>query len=176
MNASTTALTTASSAASSAAPAASAVLGERPLPPGFRPLRVGSETDFLALTGPFAMKIADGQLNLGFYVQPKHCNVAGICHGGMLLTFADIQMAIAGKHQEDLQGFHMTVSLTCDFLGAGKLGGWMEGRTEVVRNVDRTLFAQCILTCDGETVLRASAVFREGAASPEMMERMRLKS
>ncbi len=171
-----TALTTASSAASSAAPAASAVLGERPLPPGFRPLRIGSETDFLALTGPFAMKIADGQLNLGFYVQPKHCNVAGICHGGMLLTFADIQMAIAGKHQEDLQGFHMTVSLTCDFLGAGKLGGWMEGRTEVVRNVDRTLFAQCILTCDGETVLRASAVFREGAASPEMMERMRLKS
>jgi len=176
MNASTTALTTASSASSSAAPAASAVLGERPLPPGFRPLRIGSETDFLALTGPFAMKIADGQLNLGFYVQPKHCNVAGICHGGMLLTFADIQMAIAGKHQEDLQGFHMTVSLTCDFLGAGKLGGWMEGRTEVVRNVDRTLFAQCILTCDGETVLRASAVFREGAASPEMMERMRLKS
>lgn len=171
-----TALTTASSASSSAAPAASAVLGERPLPPGFRPLRIGSETDFLALTGPFAMKIADGQLNLGFYVQPKHCNVAGICHGGMLLTFADIQMAIAGKHQEDLQGFHMTVSLTCDFLGAGKLGGWMEGRTEVVRNVDRTLFAQCILTCDGETVLRASAVFREGAASPEMMERMRLKS
>ncbi len=172
-----TALTTAPSAHSSVASAVSAApAGGRALPPGFRPLRVGTETDFLALTGPFAMKIADGQLRLGFYVQPKHCNVAGICHGGMLLTFADIQMAIAGKHQEDLQGFHMTVSLTCDFLGAGKLGGWMEGRTEVVRNVDRTLFAQCILTCDGETVLRASAVFREGAATPEMVERMRLKS
>lgn len=147
----------------------------RPLPQGFRPLRIGTFNDFLALTGPFAMKHENGVLNLGFYVEQRHCNIAGICHGGMMLTFADIQMAIAGKHQEDLQGFHMTVSLTCDFLGGGKRGGWIEGRTEVVRNEDRFLFTQCIVTCDGEPVLRGNAVFREGKATPEMIEQMRLK-
>lgn len=145
------------------------------LPPGFQPLRVGTETDFLALTGPFGMRMADGVLNLGFYVRPKHCNIAGICHGGMLLTFADIQMAIAGKNQENLQGFHVTVSLACDFLGAAKRGGWVEGRTDVIRNHDRMLYTQSIITCDGEPVLRSSAVFREGIATPQMIEQMRLK-
>lgn len=145
------------------------------LPPGFTLLRVGTETDFLALTGPFGMKMVDGQLRLGFHVQQKHCNIAGICHGGMMLTFADIQMAIAGKQQENLQGFHVTVSLGCDFLGGGKLGGWIEGRTEVIRNVDRMLYTQTIITCDGEPVLRGNAVFREGNATPLMMEQMRLK-
>lgn len=148
---------------------------DRPLPPGFQLLRVGTETDFLALTGPFGMRMADGFLNLGFFVRQKHCNIAGICHGGMLLTFADIQMAIAGKYQENLQGFHVTVSLGCDFLGAGKLGGWMEGRTEVIRNHDRMLYTQSIITCDGEPVLRSHGVFREGMATPLMMEQMRLK-
>ncbi|MFC0284755.1 PaaI family thioesterase [Camelimonas abortus] len=147
----------------------------RPLPPGFRPLRIGSHNDFLGLTGPFAMKEEDGLLKLGFHVEQRHCNIAGICHGGMMLTFADIQMAVAGKYQENLQGFHMTVSLACDFLGAGRLGGWVEGRTEVVRNVDRLLYAQCIVTCDGEPVLRGNAVFREGKATPEMIEKMRIR-
>lgn len=167
------------SIASSVAAGADALAGDvtlaRPLPEGFRPLRIGTFNDFLALTGPFAMKNENGVLNLGFYVEQRHCNIAGICHGGMMLTFADIQMAIAGKHQEDLQGFHMTVSLTCDFLGGGKRGGWIEGRTEVVRNEDRFLFTQCIVTCDGEPVLRGNAVFREGKATPEMIEQMRLK-
>lgn len=148
----------------------------RAAPPlGYVPFRIGNGHDFLALTGPFHVRIKDGYLSLGFRIEPRHCNVAGVCHGGMLLTFADIQMAIAAKHQGGLAGFQPTVGLAADFLGAAPRGAWLAGRTDIVKVADGFLFAQCLVTADDEPVLRSSGSFKLGKATPELEAAMRLR-
>lgn len=145
-------------------------------PEGFAPFQVGNGQDFLGLTGPFFAQVAeDGHLHLGFRIAARHCNVAGICHGGMLLTFADIQMAIAGKYQSKLPGFQPTVGLSSDFLGAAPMHAWLEGRTEVVQVADGLLFTQCVLRADGVPVLRASATFKLARPDPKMDALLELK-
>ncbi|GGC91739.1 PaaI family thioesterase [Chelatococcus reniformis] len=144
-------------------------------PLGFVPFRIGNGQDFLTLTGPFHVRIKDGHLSLGFRIEPKHCNIAGVCHGGMLLTFADIQMAIAAKHQGGLSGFQPTVGLAADFLGGAPRGAWLAGRTDIVKVTEGFVFTQCLITADQAPVLRASGSFKMAKATPELEAAMRLR-
>ena len=44
---------------------------------------------FEVYCGPFFDQRKRGTLKFAFRVDERHVNVAGICHGGMLMTFAD---------------------------------------------------------------------------------------
>jgi acyl-coenzyme A thioesterase PaaI-like protein len=144
-------------------------------PPGFVPFKIGTGLDFLSLTGPFHVRQSDRDLSLGFEIEQRHCNVAGVCHGGMLLTFADIQMAIAAKFKANLPGFQPTVGLAADFLGPAPRGSWLSGRTAFVKVQDGFVFTQCLITADDEPVLRGSGSFKLGKATPELEAAMRLR-
>ena len=43
---------------------------------------------FIETTGPLYVKYEDGQAYCGLRIGDRHCNLANICHGGMLMTFA----------------------------------------------------------------------------------------
>ena len=133
------------------------------VPEGFElfPFRFG----FVGVNGPLYMKRDGGLMRLGFRVEERHCNPMNICHGGMLATFADMQLPFATRFQADLAGHFMpTVSLTVDFLAAARLGAWVQGETQVLRKTRNLVFAQCIATADGETCIRANGIFKIGQA------------
>lgn len=131
------------------------------IPPGFRPLPLGRK-GYMHVNGPlFARR--DGEILVtGFRVETRHCNPAGICHGGMLMTFADMQLPMGAKFQARIAGFIPTVSLNADFLAPAPHGAWVEGRTEVLRSTRNLLFAQCVITADGAPAVRASGIFKIG--------------
>lgn len=58
-------------------------------PEGYEPIL--SNSPFGWGNGPiFERTLKEGGWVRGFRVAEKHANVAGMCHGGMLMTFADI--------------------------------------------------------------------------------------
>lgn len=132
------------------------------VPAGFRlfPLPGG----FVGVNGPFLLRHEGHEVRLGFRVEARHCNVAGICHGGMLATFADMLLPIGAILQVPAvqKRFLPTVSLQIDYLAPAKLGAWVEGEMQVLRTTRTMVFAQGLVTSDGEPALRCSGVFKIG--------------
>ena len=131
------------------------------IPEGFRPLNIAY--GFLGVNGPLYGNWDGAFMRLGFRVEERHCNPGGNAHGGMLATFADMQLpfAVHAQTQQDV-GFMPTVNLTCDYLAPAKLGTWVEGKAEPVKITRKLVFAQGIATADGEPCLRFNGIFKIG--------------
>lgn len=135
------------------------------VPAGFIELPFGGGEHFLTLTGPLWAKREKDKLVLGFRVERRHCNIGGVCHGGMLMTFADMQLSLGARFDSEGEfGFMPTVNLTADFLAPASLGAWVEGRTDLLRVTRNFLFCQCIITSNGAPVVRASGIMKVGGA------------
>jgi len=66
-------------------------------------------------------------------------NGSGSLHGGVLMTFADISMSQVARLVSGAPGCN-TVSLTCDFVGPGKLADVIEARVRVTRQTRTLVF------------------------------------
>jgi len=128
---------------------------------GFGPLMV-PEGRFLAENGPLQARLDGDVLRLGLRLEEVHANAGGITHGGMLMTFADTQLCLGAMYRLGEFGHLATINLTVDFVRPGVTGSWLEGETMIVRATRNMVFVETILTVDGETALRASAVLWRG--------------
>jgi uncharacterized protein (TIGR00369 family) len=131
------------------------------IPEGFRVARISG--DFIAFNGPLYARVVDGRVQVGFRVEQRHTNPLGICHGGMMATFADMlvpctNMVDASRERR----FLPTISLNIDYLGPSRLGAWVQGEAQVLRTTRNMLFGQGLVTADGEPALRFSGVFKLG--------------
>jgi uncharacterized protein (TIGR00369 family) len=143
------------------------------IPEGFRPLNI--RIGFLGPNGPLYGKWDGTLMQLGFRVEERHCNPGMVAHGGMLATFADMQLPMAVRFQSKQDfGFMPTINLTCDYLAPAKLGAWVEGKAEAVRTTRNLVFAQGIATSDGEPVLRFNGIFKIGPPSGSFFDIERL--
>lgn len=94
-------------------------------PVGYEPIL--SNSPFGWGNGPiFERTLDDGSWVRGFRVAEKHANVAGMCHGGMLMTFADIFVSKAVLLVAAAP--FVTLRLTTDFVTGARVGDWLEGR------------------------------------------------
>ena len=132
------------------------------IPAGFKPIDPPPNA-FMKANGPVYIKMEGGQLILGLRIEERHCSSIGVCHGGMLMTLADLILTIGVNIQANLSRFLPTVSLTCDFLGPAPLGEWLEARVEVLRTTRNLAFAQGLLTIGDRTpVARISGILKIG--------------
>jgi acyl-coenzyme A thioesterase PaaI-like protein len=137
------------------------------VPEGWRLLEM--DDPFLARNGP--VFIADPfpgdeiePARLGLRIEEHHCSFAGACHGGMIASVLDIAL---GRSMAALCNVpHApTVTLTVDFLRAGKLGNWLESRIRILRRTRSLVFCDALLVGPEGTVARGSATFKLLAAA-----------
>ena len=134
------------------------------VPAGFSRIDLPTNA-FMSANGPVYVKMEGKQLVLGLYVEDKHCSSIGLCHGGMLMTLADLILTIGVNVQANLSRFLPTVSVTCDFLGPAPKGAWLEARVTVLRTTRNLAFAQGLLTLEDTTpVARISGILKIGGA------------
>jgi uncharacterized protein (TIGR00369 family) len=108
---------------------------------------------------PYYRRVTQGEIIFGLLAEEAHCNLMGICHGGALMTLADIAAASTlSLHLPEPTGVP-TINLSFDFQSAGRKGRWLETCTDHV-DVKRR-FGFCAGTIrDGERiVLRYSGTF-----------------
>ncbi|MFC3675972.1 PaaI family thioesterase [Ferrovibrio xuzhouensis] len=116
---------------------------------------------YMEVNGPLWGRIDDDGLPvMGFRVEARHCNPMQTCHGGMLMTFADmllgftVSVAVGGKK------FLPTVSLSGDYVGPAPLGSWVEGKGRLIRATRSLGFAEALITADGAAAVRTSGIMK----------------
>jgi uncharacterized protein (TIGR00369 family) len=129
------------------------------IPAGFVPIGDGAEA-FLKTAGPiYARRNDAGLLDLGFHALQRHANRFGFVHGGMLATLVDYAVGVNLLDAENPVPMS-TISLNIDFIGAARIGQWLQTCVQVDKAHGRVRFCSCAMhDGDGLLVLRASGVF-----------------
>lgn len=133
-------------------------------PEGFEPISLGP--GFAQAFGQVYVNRASH--SIGFRVAPHHVNPVGVCSGGALATFADMQIAGVMVHGPGSSDNHSpTISLSMDYVAVAPLGSWVEAAVTLVRKTRTMLFTQAILTTNGSAIVRSNAIYRlyEGGRS-----------
>ncbi len=131
-----------------------------PIPAGMKQLNLLA--GFMETNGPLWGRLheEDGLPVMGFRVELRHCNPMQICHGGMLMTFADMLLGFTCGVAAGGRKFMPTVNLTGDYVGPAPLGSWVEGHGRLIRQTRNLSFAEAMITADGAPCLRTSGIMK----------------
>jgi len=143
------------------------------IPPGYRRIAFEGVT-FNSANGPFYVRRDGEEMVLGFRVEQRHCNPAGIVHGGMLMMVADMTAGFGTAFKTGIEKFMPTVNMTFDFVASGNIGDWVEGRCEVLKTTRSLAFATVMLSTQGRPLLRASCIMKIPAGDGFRFDRARL--
>jgi uncharacterized protein (TIGR00369 family) len=129
-------------------------------PAGFLPLTGRAECE--AFAGPYYLAESDGVWSMGFRVQPRHLNKMGVCHGGIMATFADA-LGTAVKRGQGLRVETPTITLTVDYVAPVRPGTWVQATPQLVMQTRKLLNFHSLITADGETVARMNCIYKIAA-------------
>ena len=132
------------------------------IPAGFKQRFFGD--GFINANGPLYTRRSEAGMQMGFRVEPRHCNPMQICHGGMMATFCDMLLPMTAMVlSKDLDGrFLPTITLQVDYLGPSPLGAWVQGEAQILRTTRSLVFMQGLVQADGAPVARVSGIFKIG--------------
>jgi uncharacterized protein (TIGR00369 family) len=118
------------------------------------------DNGFIDHVGPlYARRGADGLRAFAFTAQPKHANLIGVVHGGMLMTLADRALGVAAW---DAAGGRpcVTVQFDMQFLSAVRMGEFAEMAPEVVRATRSLVFLRGALMVGDRAAAAATGVWK----------------
>jgi uncharacterized protein (TIGR00369 family) len=116
-------------------------------------------TAFGDLVGPIWKLDGDERLRFGFVVAPKHLNRAGNLHGGMLMTLGDQAMAMRARQATGGKR-HATIELNMQFVGAVRLGEFVEAQPELVRATRSVVFMQAKMFVGDRIVATTNGIWK----------------
>ena len=87
---------------------------------------------FTDLLQPLYRKVDGEGISFGIVVQDHHSNTMGFCHGGVLMTLADIAAASGVNLARGKRSGSPTINLAVDFIATAKMGEWIEATAEQV--------------------------------------------
>lgn len=126
-------------------------------PAGFKPANFSP--GFLDRGGPYWLGKSGDRTIVGLRIDEGHLNYQDVAHGGVLTTFADVALSYALFASENPPLPVATATLTVNFLGAARLGDWLEAEARIDRIGKRLGYASGAIRCGGETVATMSGVF-----------------
>ena len=122
------------------------------VPEGFIKLPTG--LGFTDTLQPSYRRIEDDSVSFGLVVAAQHSNSMGVCHGGLLMTLADITAASGVNVARGIKSGSPTINLSLDFISAARLGEWIQADVEQVTVKRRFGF------CSGAIYNRSGIVAR----------------
>jgi uncharacterized protein (TIGR00369 family) len=99
------------------------------------------------------------QRRYAFRVATHHCNLRGVVHGGMLMTFADLALGQAVWDVTD-KAPSVTLNMQTQFIAPAREGDLVEVRPELTRRTRSMVFMRGDFTVDSEIVMTAQSVWK----------------
>lgn len=98
--------------------------------------------------------------------QASHRNGLNRLHGGFLAAFADHAYfggLWAMGRKEQING--VTIDLSMQYLGAGRVGPDIVAEVEMLRETGRLFFLRMLITQEGEAIIASTATLRKAPAA-----------
>ncbi|MEM6544114.1 MAG: PaaI family thioesterase [Pseudomonadota bacterium] len=127
------------------------------IPDGYQ--KVPEGLGFTDRLQPFYRRIIGDEVSFGFIVGDQHLNSMGICHGGALMTLADVAAAASLYHRRKTPGRMPTVNLSCDFVSAARAGRWVHSKADHVEPKKRFGFCSGAVYDGEQLLLRYSGTY-----------------
>ena len=89
----------------------------------------------------------------------RHANVGGVCHGGVLLSLADIGMG-AAAYQVKGRLPAATIEMSTYFVAAARPGNRVHGCSRLVRAVKNLVFMEAEMWSQDRLVVTASGIWK----------------
>ena len=139
------------------------------VPDGFGRLPTGlGFTDNLQ---PCFRRMEGDAVSFGLVVEKQHGNVMGICHGGVLVTLADVTAATGVNVARGVRAGSPTINLSVDFISAARMGQWIQADVHSVTVKRRFGFCSGAITNRDGVVARFNGTFylpdHKGMVKPE---------
>ncbi len=108
--------------------------------------------------GPFYFKEIESGYDFAFRATQNHCNMTGIVHGGVLMTFADycLCMVATDAYAEDC----VTVSFSSEFISAGEIDHIINGSAQVTLKTGSMVFVRGEIKQDDRILMTFSSVVK----------------
>lgn len=130
---------------------------QEPIPDGYELLPTG--LGFTDVIQPCYRRVEGETLSLGLRVEQHHCNMMGFCHGGVLMTLADIAAASGVNVACGKTAGSPTLNLSLDFISAGRLGQWLEAQISQTSIKRRFGFCSGVINNANGVVARFNGTF-----------------
>ncbi len=115
---------------------------------------------FNAHIGPIRVAVVSAtEFRAALEIRDIHVNLGGVCHGGVLLSLADVAMG-AGSFAAGEDHPCATIDLSAQFLAAAKPGEWLLAEARQLRRVRSLSFMDCTVWSGGRQVLNASGIWK----------------
>lgn len=131
-------------------------------PSGFRDMALPG--GYFVQFGPLYARLDAGVPVMGFFIDEQHINPLGVCHGGVISGFADMQALGAQYTAGVTDRFTPTIHLTVDYVSPAQRGEWVEMRVELLKATRGLLFTQALIKSGERLVARSSGVFKIGSS------------
>jgi acyl-coenzyme A thioesterase PaaI-like protein len=95
---------------------------------------------------------------MAFRVEEHHANGMNNCHGGMLMSFADMAWGRVISNTREM-GW-VTIRLTTDFLSGAHMNDWVEGTSEIVAEQDDVFTVRGRIWCADRTLMTGTGVYK----------------
>ena len=123
-----------------------------------------ASSEFQAFVGATLEHVEADRVDVSMDVEPRHLNLSGTLHGGMIATLADTATGLAYRSGLGDGESAVTSSLSVAFLRPGGLGP-VTARGRVVKRGSRFGYAEAdVEDADGRLLARATATFTVLAA------------
>jgi uncharacterized protein (TIGR00369 family) len=125
-----------------------------PNEPGWKSWRFRDPTKFNGFIGPLLVKMEGGIARVRMMPEHRHSNMRDNVHGGALLGFMDVALFAASRGFGVIgAGGAVTLDLSAQFIGGGRIGVPLEAHIELLRETGRMLFLRGLIVQEGEPTI-----------------------
>ena len=130
--------------------------------PGWMTWALSDPTRFNSLLGPFLLRMEGGIARVRMTPRHEHSNLQDDLHGGALLAFIDVALFAASRGFEVIEaGTAVTLDLSVQFIGRGRVGEPLEAQIELLRETRRLLFLRGLVVQGEDKVASFSGTIRK---------------
>jgi uncharacterized protein (TIGR00369 family) len=121
---------------------------------GWKTWRFRDPTRFNGFLEPLLVRVEGDIARVRMMPQHQHSNMRDNVHGGALLGFMDVALFAAARGLGALQaGGAVTLDLSAQFIGGGRIGLPLEAHVELLRETGRMLFMRGLIVQQGEPTI-----------------------
>ncbi|MGN6278601.1 MAG: PaaI family thioesterase [Sphingomonas sp.] len=138
------------------------VLQEAPDHPGWMTWELSDPTRFNSFLGPFLLKVDGDIARVRMTPRHEHSNLSNNLHGGALLGFVDVALFAASRGFGLIEaGTAVTLDLSVQFIGGGRIDEVLEAQVELLRETGRLLFLRGLVVQGDDKVAGFSGTIRK---------------